>query len=220
MAYFSGLGAGKGWLKFQFLVEPAILRDILAATKSVSVITNRRVPRDYRSTPLNEYVEAYSAYLEAMHKPSEMHWSLSDAVYSGLTISLNHFVPKACPDNRFKLMNPQVPVVNLGPLSLYYDTRRGQLCTNVMSKLYFGMELSYPNVISLDRDGHEYLYETAELPNHALFQDLKTRIKKVTRPCKVKSSAKEHRTSIRITEGMRELMRDHPGLRAENLSVL
>ena len=39
MSYFGGLGAGKGWWKFLFLVDADVLRDVLIASKSVLVIT-------------------------------------------------------------------------------------------------------------------------------------------------------------------------------------
>lgn len=220
MGYFSGIGAGKGWLKLQFVTEPEVLRDIFVATKAVLVITNGRVPTKYLSTPLSKYVEAYGAYLKAILETAEVHWSVSGAADMGLTTSLDHFEPEACPDKRFKLMNPQEPVINLRPSTLYYDTHRHQLCTNVMSKLYFGMELSYPRVCSLSRDKHEFLYETTELANHALFQDMKSRIQKITRPCVIKSLTREHRTQIRITDKMREAMSNHRGLKASGLSII
>jgi hypothetical protein len=58
MGYFGGLGAGKGWLKFLFVVDPDVLREVLIAIKPVLVITNSRVPADYDATPLNEYLAA------------------------------------------------------------------------------------------------------------------------------------------------------------------
>jgi len=86
--------------------------------------------------------------------------------------------------------------------------------------LYFGAELSYPRFVSLDRDDHEILYDTTEFASYAIFQDIKSRIQKVTRPCKMRSVAREHRTPLRITEGMREKMRIHPGLRAASLDIV
>jgi hypothetical protein len=220
MAYFGGLGAGKGWLKFLFLVEPEVLQDVLTAAKPVLVITNARVPADYASTPLAEYLEAYARYLEAMVESPEAASQAWSAIYVGLAASLDRFLPTPSPDQRYKLMNSEEPVVNLSPETLLYDEHRGQLCTNVMTNLYFGVQLSYPRVISLDRDKHEILYDTAEFASYAIFQDVKSRIQKVTHPCKMRSPAREHRTPIRITERMRKKMRIHPGLRAVNLDII
>jgi hypothetical protein len=170
MGYFGGLGAGKGWLKFLFLVEARVLQEVLIAAKPVLVITNSRVSADYIQTPLVDYIDAYSKYLEAMLESPEAAHRASMKICVGLAASCDQFSPKLCPDNRYKLMNPQEPVVSLSPGRLYHDETRGQLCTNVMSEVFFCMELSFPKVISLDRDKHEVLYQTQEfLPNVSNF---------------------------------------------------
>ena len=220
MGYFGGLGAGKGWLKFLFVVHADVLREVLIATKPVLVITNSRVPAEYESTPLDEYMAAYSRYLEAMVESVEAAQKAAMGTYMGLAASLDRFSPTPCPDARYKLMNCDEPIVNLTPLMLYFDGRRGQLCTNVMSKLYFGVELSFPRFISLDRDKHEVLYETDQFPSYGIFEGVKSRIQKVTKPCKIRSPFRQHRTPIRITEAMNERMERHPGLKAAGLELL
>jgi hypothetical protein len=220
MAYSGGLGSGKGWLKFLFLVDPEILRDVLVAARPVLVITNGRVPADYESTPLTDYVESYERYVKAMLESPAEASRASTAIYMGLAASLERFSPKPCAGGNYKLMNPDEPVVNLGPVFLHYDGRRGQLCTNVMSELYFGVQLSFPRVISLDRDRYEVLYDTAEFATFAIFREVKSRIQKVTRPCKIQSPSREHRTPIRITDGMRERMKQHPGLKEASLEIV
>jgi hypothetical protein len=141
-------------------------------------------------------------------------------IHIGLAASLDRFSPTPCPDARYKLMNCDEPVVNVTPLMLYFDGRRGQLCTNVMSNLYFGVELSFPRFISLDRDKHEVLYETDQFPSHGIFQSAKSRIQKVTKPCKIRSPSREHRPPIRITEAMNERMKRHPGLKTAGLELV
>ena len=220
MNYFGGLGAGKGWMKFLFLVEPEMLREVLIATKSILVITNSRVPAEYVSTALDEYIAAQSQYLDAMLASTEKAKKAAMATYMGLAASLDRFSPMPCPDSRYKLMKSDEPVVNLTPLTLYFDPLRGQLCTNVMSDLYFGIELSFPRVISLARDKHEVLYETCGFPTFGIFEGVKSRIQKVTKPCKIRSPSREHRTPIRITERMRDRMKQHPGLIQAGLELV
>ncbi len=219
MGYFGGLGAGKGWLKSLFLVGPEVLRDLLHAGKPVLVKTNGRVPADYEATALKDYIEAYTRYLEAMVDSPEAAKRSSMEIYMGLAASVDRFSPKLSPDSRYKLMNPEEPVVNLSPLMLDYDGK--QLRTNVMSDFYFGLELSFPRVISLDRDKHETLYDTSKFSTFHIFEDVKSRIQKMTTPCRIRSPSREHRTSIRITSEMRELIRrHHPGLKAASLDIV
>ncbi len=220
MGYFGGLGAGKGWLRFLFLVDPEVLRSVLMKIKPVLVITNARVPAEYVETQLNQYIAAYSQYLDAMLVSAEVARRASMGIYMGLAASLEQFSPKLCTDVRYKLMNPDEPVVNLSPLTLHYDARKGHLGTNTMSNLYFGVELSFPRVISLDRDKHEILYETREFKTNRIFENLESELQKATNPCKIRSQSREHRTPIRITTELQERMKRHPGLIAAHLDIL
>jgi hypothetical protein len=220
MGYFGGLGAGKGWLKFLFLIDPDLFRDVLIAAKPVLVITNSRVAASYESTPLDEYIAAYTRYLDAMLDSAEAAKVAAMATYIGLAASLAQFSHEPCPDSRYKLMNSDEPVVTLSPLTLYFDARRGHLCTNVMSNIYFGVELSFPRVISLSRDRHEVLYETQHFPTYGIFEGVKSEIQKLTKPCKIRSPSREHRTPIRITDTMRKRLKSHPGLIASGLELI
>src|SRR5205807_2250726 len=138
----------------------------------------------------------------------------------GLAVSLKMFSPRKCPDPRYKLMRSDEPVVNVSPQIIDFDASRGTLRTNVGMGLYFGTELSFPRVISLDRDKHERLYDTSQFPTFELFKGLKSRLQKVTRPCRIRSPSREHRTPIRITDTMRETMRNHPGLHEAGLGIV
>ncbi|SRR5712692_1078063 len=158
MSYFGGLGAGKGWLGYKFLIGPEVLRRVLASTNPFLIVTNGRVPADYKFTPLEEYVEAYERYLQAILETAEAAENPFSEIRIGLAASLDKFSWEPCPDKRYKLAETEEPVVNLSPLMLHYDGK--QLSTNVFSNLYFGLEMTFPRVISLSRDKHEILYET------------------------------------------------------------
>jgi hypothetical protein len=221
MTYFGGLGAGKGWLTFFFLVEPEILRDVLVAANAVLVVTNRRVPAAYKSTPKTEYLKAYERYVEAtLESPTAARLASRD-VYISLAASLKTFSPVVCSDARYKLMNAEEPVVNLSPEMLHYDESRGRLSTNVFSDdLYFGLQLSFPRVVSIDRDNHEVVSPTTDFATAAIYEDVKSRIQSVTLPCRIRSPSREHRTPIRITPTMGETMRNHPGLKQAGLKLV
>jgi hypothetical protein len=220
MAYFAGLGAGKGWLKILFLVEPDVLQGILLAVQPRLVIMNRQVLADYTSTPITKYVQAYARYLDAMLESPEAASAASMSVYTGLAHSRQKLTTVPCRDPKYKRMETNEPVVNLGPEMLHYDAVRGQVCTGVLSNLYFGAELSFPRVISLEREKCEILHDTSRFPSFGIFESLKTHLQEVTRPCKLRSPVREHRTVIRITEQMRVKMRKHPGLRKAKLEIL
>jgi hypothetical protein len=213
MGYFR-----RGWLKFSFLVGPEILRNLLTATKPVLVITNGRVLADYNGTSVAEYIQNYSRYLEAILTSPESARRAAMETCMGLAGSLDRFSPEPCADSVYKVMQSDEPVVNLSPQML--DYHGGHLRTNVLSELYFGLELSFPRRVSLDRDRHEVLYDSAGFQTRAIFEDVKSRIQKITTPCKIRSPSRVHRTSIRITKEMQERMRQHPGLKAAHLEIV
>ena len=213
---------GKGWLRLLFVVEPDILRGVLIATKPVLLIMNGRVPAEYESTPLDDYVAGYSRYLGAMLESPEAAHEAASGIYIGLAASLARFWTTPCAGGRYKLMKCDEPVVSLTPFMLHFNERRGQLFTNVFSHRYsyFGVEMSFRRVVSLDRDEHALLYETNQFPTYGIFEGVKSRIQKVTKPCKIRSPSREHRTPIRITEAMNERMRRHLGLKAAGLELV
>ena len=179
---------------------------------------NRRVDADYVSTSVSEYVEAYNRFLAAILVSPKEAARASSEVFIGLAETLEKISSKPCPDTRFKLLSSDEPVISLSPSVLHYDGTK--LRTDTMSSFYFGLEMNFPRVISLGRDNHEILYDTAEFPTRRIFEDMKLRIQSVTDPCKIRSPSRIHRPPIRITDEMRELMREHPCLKQDNLELL
>jgi hypothetical protein len=220
MRYFGGLGAGKGWWKILFLVEPDILREVISATGAALVVKNRRVPADYQSTAIDDYIASYQRYVNAMLCSQEAASDAEGDVDIGLVPSVERVSYVSCPDARYKGIDVDEPVVGLSCETICYNHYRGQICTNILPGFHFGMKMAFPRVISLARDKHEILYDTTTCPSFSIFQRMKADIQKITSPCKIRSPAREHRTQIRITEGMCQQMRKHPGLKAAQLEIV
>ena len=56
MGYFGGLGAGKGWRRFYFVVAPDELQRVLMDSECALLVSNGRVPVDYERTALSDFV--------------------------------------------------------------------------------------------------------------------------------------------------------------------
>jgi len=217
MSYFGGLGAGKGWYKFQFAVTPNEMSNVLRSQNLFVVKTTKRVPIDYSNTPLDEYLDSYQQYVDAMVNTVEVPWQFCSSISHSLVTSLTIFKPKVCPDPAYKLMNPVEPVINLGPVPISYSNRK--LSTAVESKISFGIEMTFPKVVSFDRDGHEALYAADCFEIYKLFTELCSLITKMTKPCVFRSELQQHRTKIRISHEMVIGMKRHAGLISLGLSV-
>jgi hypothetical protein len=217
MPYFGGLGAGKGWYKFQFAVTPNEMSDVLRSQNPFVVNTNTRVPIDYSYTPLDEYLNSYQQYVDAMVNTVEVPWQFCSSISRGLATSLTVFESKACPDPAYKLMNPVEPVINLGPVPISYFNKK--LSSKVVSEICFGIEMTFPRVVSFDKDGYEALYPTDSFETYKLFTELCSLITKMTKRCVFRSRLQQHRTKIRISHEMAVYMKKHAGLISLGLFV-
>jgi hypothetical protein len=217
MSYSGGLGAGKGWYKFQFAVTPNEMSSALRSQNLFVVKTTARVPIDYSYTPLDEYLDSYRQFVDAMVNTVEVPWQLCSSISESLVTSLSIFEPKVCHDPAYKLMNPVEPVINLGPVPISYSNKK--LSTAVESKISFGIEMTFPKVVSFDRDGHEALHATDCFETYKLFTELCSLITKITKPCAFRSELQQHRTKIRISHEMAIYVKKHAGLLSRGLFV-
>jgi len=217
MSYSGGLGAGKGWYKFQFAVTPNEMSNVLRSYNLFVVKTTKRVPIDYSYTSLDEYLDSYQQYVDAMVNTVEVPWRFCSSISHSLVTSLTIFEPKVCPDPAYKLMNPIESVINLGPVPISYSNKK--LSTAVTSNISFGIEMTFPKVVSFDKDGHETLYATDCFETYKLFTELCSLITKITKPCVFRSERQQHRTKIRISHEMAICMKKHSGLISLGLFV-
>ncbi len=218
MGYSGGLGAGKGWHRLQFLVASVELEQLLRRSLHL-VITNRRVPRSYRESAIEEYCAAYEVYVEAMQGVRPLNWRVTGPVYVGLAHSLDIIGEKVI-DATYKLMEPGEPITQLAPFEVYFS--RGTVSTGVggSPERSLGLEMTYPKVVFFEREGYEHPRDAATYPGFALLWELKAAIHARSSPCRIQSAEKVHRTRIRLSPSMREVMASHPGLAAQGLRAL
>jgi hypothetical protein len=218
MGYYGGLGAGKGWLCTKFLVAPDELAGILRAHEPGLVITNGRVPASYVCTPLEEYLAAYTAYVDALCGEGPMPRALEMGIHMSMAASLACIAFASCPDARYKLASANEPVIDLSPVDLYYA--EGVFSTRRSGHISFAVQMAFPKVVSFSREGHEVLHETSGYPSARLYEELRAAVHAVTSPCRIESPVRVHRTDIRISASVRERVRGAPALARLGLTVV
>jgi hypothetical protein len=62
MSYFGGLGSGKGWNKFNFILTPKEFESIFRELKFYFVITNTSVAIDYKATDKAYIFDSYKDF--------------------------------------------------------------------------------------------------------------------------------------------------------------
>ena len=194
MSYFAGLGAGKGWHTFHFIVMPDELQNIFSDLDYWFVLANQRVPINYRVEDKTSLFGSYKLYFEKLFS-GEPFLKKDWQIESGIRISITddskkiEFQPMLDKEkkksNEFKLVRPTEPVINVAPFSLYPIESGGLSIAYSESERNIGLELNYPKFISLDSENHSFWHETNEFSTSDLYFDLQKRIKKISRKAKI-----------------------------------
>lgn len=217
MSIFAGVGAGKGWHKYAFALGPDELDALLRQSDCRIIDVSGCVPKDYFETSLDEYVAAYTAYLETPDADPNVSISLttSRAKVSWETMTVRH----KGRHEKLKIARLEEPVVNLEPLQL--DWFKGHLTHNVITPTmtHFGMTMSYPKVFFRETDGFTTPILTDSLSDFALFSSLRSAITKMTRTCEITTPGGVRRSRVRISLEARRWYSKHPGLSRLGLKI-
>ncbi|MHB0937183.1 MAG: hypothetical protein ACYC6A_12410 [Armatimonadota bacterium] len=225
MGYVGGYGGGRGWHKYRFLLLPEELQAILSEHHPCLFKDTYNIPAtsDFQCLPVENYVLQYEKYFRSLlgeGEPLGMWVYESVDMHLTSSVSLLRFAPSVL-DPKWKEVIPIEPLINLSPSSIFYETHgRIVLGLGGMEHYSFGIEMSFPKVVSYGDEGHEFLHETGHCQNYALFNDLKASIKSKTTGVKIKSLMNEHRIDVHISPAVREIINRHPGLKAQGLIVL
>lgn len=201
MNYFGGLGAGKGWHTVMLLPTTALLSELLTSSGLRLFVSDKRVPANYQSTTVTEYLVGFQSYLDLVSRGEPPDWQTVGCLSIGLTHSGTAFAEEGCKDIRFKLLYPSEPVIIVRPCNISCDSNSFRIGIGAQHETAFGLDLNYPKFFSNAQERHELLHSTDGLPNHQHWQTLTEQMKTSTRPLVVTNGAREIRTRMRISQG-------------------
>jgi hypothetical protein len=229
MSYFGGLGSGKGWHTFRFIVTPNELRNIFSGLDYWFVLTNQRVPVNYRVEDKESLFESYELYFEKVFSgelflkddwkiESRMRTSITDD-YQKIEFELI-FENEKKKSNDFKLVRPTEPVINVAPFSLYPIESGGLSVAYSESERNIGLEFNYPKFISLDSENHRLLHETKDFPTYNLYLNLQERIKKISKKAKILRNEKLIKPNFWISPKCIEIFLKNFNNKKENIRAI
>ncbi|MEM6817049.1 MAG: hypothetical protein AAF600_22095 [Bacteroidota bacterium] len=228
MGYFGGLGAGKGWYKFKFVLEPETLKNIFEDLTYWFAITNGGVPIDYEISKKTTFFEDYENLFGKITSEEEWNrekdWQLKSKVMVSIIDNKEIVEFKQIKNKRgetseeYKSVEPKEPVINLGPFSLYLKDSKLSIET-MNDKGTVGLQLSYPKVVSFGYENHEYLYETNQFSNFELFNEITARIKKVSHKAKLSGNEKVYRPNFWVDNSISEEINNNFYLKENNLKL-
>ncbi len=196
----------------------------MASEPAQLLVTNRRVDEAYQQTACDDYLSAYRQYVEYLTGGQPMPWQVTSELYISVMrpdapVHVESFTREG---RNWKSLKPEEPAPSLSPCEISYH--RGILYAGGVHDpsqlLHFGLELNYPRVLFFASDGYEAQHDASTYPNASLFANCCQQIRALTKPCRIESPTKVHRTRIRISPEMRIRMQDNPRLLAHGLRVL
>ena len=204
--YFAGLGSGKGWILFNFILTPDELQKVFDGLKYSFVKTSSRVESDYKESSKQDYFQAYKNFFEqiligqqSLHRQES--WNIERPVYESITDDINNVFYKELDDKAYRVAEPLEPLININPFYLQYLEDKDSLSVAYFNeKGIIGLQIQYPKYVTWYDTENPETIETNSFESFALFKTLVERIKKQTRKAKVQSLTKLFKTNFWISE--------------------
>lgn len=232
MSYFGGLGSGKGWNKFNFILTPQQFELIFSEFKFYFVITNTRVAIDYTATDKSYVFDGYNDFFNEIiigkkEHDRKQHWFYENKIRLSITDDINKIGFKEITDEEgcisatFKLVNPTEPVINITPFYLTFSENNESLSIAYMNtEGTIGLELTYPKVIRFSNDKFNSVIDAQQFNNHQLFNDLLKNIKALSTKAKLQSKTKLHRPNFWISTEAKKVINENRYLKSNSLLII
>lgn len=227
MSYFGGLGAGKGWNTFNFVITPKEFESIFEKQEYSFVITNTRVEIDYKKSDnksiFNSYEDFYNNILTGNNKDrwtfeSKIRISIIDDISK---IQFEDIVSKrGIVSSDFKLVSPTEPVINIRPLYLTYFKIKESVSVAYMNEEgTIGLEFTYPKFVSFRKDNFEII-DAHTFSTYNLFNNLVKNIKAISNKAKLQSSTKLFRPNFWISPEAKKIINQNQYLKSNDLNII
>lgn len=206
MAKFGG--SRKGYLLESFFPTVGDLTAVFDALQPTLLVTNTRMPENYTSTPISEWLQAYGRYVRRVLSGKPVTWRLSQHLHISLThasVRIDSLPVKGLP---YKILEPRQPLIECAPQLLYCEQGRLSLSIyNLDDSAAFGLEIQYPRT-------------SVRHPNHRLFQSLCELLRNRSRPCVFRSGKKLLRPHLYVSKEFGPEINQHSYLGKCGLTVV
>ncbi|AXB58615.1 hypothetical protein [Flavobacterium fluviale] len=232
MSYFGGLGAGRGWNTFKFILTPKEFESIFNEQKFHFIITNSRVYIDYKKTDeqfiFNSYEDFFNSVIIAKSKLGRKEqWFFESKIRISITDDLSKIDFENIRDKKekiskdFKLVRPTEPVLNISPFYLTYSkTKESISVANMNEEGTIGLELTYPKFVSFSNDSFNSIVDAHTFTTYNLFDDLMKNIKAISSKARLQSNTKLFRPNFWISTESKKIINTNPYLKSNNLIII
>ena len=231
MRYFGGLGAGKGWNSFHFILTPDEFPKVFDGLQYSFVETGTRVESDYKETSKENYFRAYKYFFEILltgQQPlgNREPWAIESAVRESIINDIAKISFREITDNwgkpiPYKLVEPSEPVINISPFYLLFLGEKKESLTIASDNKegVIGLQLSYPKFVTWFNTENPELMETNSYDTYTLYGILVERIKKNTRKAKIQSPVKLFKPNFWISRDAVSLINKNKYLKKNGAEI-
>jgi hypothetical protein len=204
--YFAGLGSGRGWIVFNFILTPEELQKVFDGLKYLFVNTNSRVESDYTESSKQNYFQAYKNFFEQILIGQQSlnrqdSWNIERPVHESIIDDISKVFYRELDDKAYKMVEPLEPLINITPFYLQYLADKDSLSVAYLNeKGIIGLQLQYPKYVTWYDTENPKIIETNSFESFTLFKTLVERIKKQARKAKVQSPTKLFKPNFWISE--------------------
>ncbi|GAA3777330.1 hypothetical protein [Flavobacterium ginsengiterrae] len=228
MSYFGGLGSGKGWNTFNFILTPKEFNSIFENQKYSFVITNSRVEIDYTETDKEFIFNSYKDFFnEIIIGDKKDYWIFEEKIRISITDDINKIQfndiinKKGIVSSDFKLVSPTEPVINIRPLYLTYSKiKESPTIAYRNTEGTIGLELTYPKVVSFRKDDFKTLIDAHTFTTYNLFNNLIKNIKAISNKAKLEKGAKLFRPNFWISAEAKKVINENHYLKSNDLKIV
>lgn len=230
MGYFAGLGSGKGWILFNFILTPDEFQKLFEGLKYSFVTTSSRVESDYTESPKQDYFRAYKHFFEQILigqqslNRKEL-WNIERPVRESIIDDIDKVSFREVKDDKgkpmpYKVAEPLEPVINISPFYLYYLKEKDSLSVAYFNEEgIIGLQLSYPKYVTWYNTENPETIETNSFNSFALFETLVEQIKGQTRKAKVQSQTKLFKPNFWISKEAVLLINENKYLKENEFEI-
>lgn len=230
MSYFGGLGAGKGWNTFNFILTPAEFELLFEDLQFNFVIDNQRVEICYRQTDRDYIFGAYKRFFEEMligekERSKKEKWDIEAAIRISIIDDLKKIEfddivdKKGVVSKEFKLVRPTEPVINISPFYITLTGAEKLSIAYMNDEGMIGLQLTYPKAVSWKVDNFSTVHDTKAFATSSLFDVLVKRIKSVAHKPTVSSNGNTFKPNFWISKDAVSLINNNRYLISKKLTI-
>ena len=230
MGYFGGVGAGRGWHRFKFILTPQEFQDLFMDMTCFFVTTNSRVAINYTFTEQEYVFEGYKQFFDEtligqITHDRKRRWEIEQPIRTAITDNLNKIAFRNSLDTEgnvssvFKVTDPLEPVINISPFYLTLTIDESLSVAYMNEEGIIGLELTYPKCVSWKNEGFNVVHETTTFTTTDLFLEFVKRIKKVSHKAKIKSETKTFKPDFWISTSGVSLINQNQYLKKNRLII-